>query len=158
MVFGLTGEQIGIQIGNNSFVYAEGVENVKALVKWQPRTLQDTLYVPKLKKNLFSVGAAANKNLKIPFDNNKIEVCIDTGLVASGVKSENQCYKMLLSMERNQQTNYASSESVLLWHQRLGHVSFETLKKIADSGLIPLKLSNADQFFCESCQYGKLRM
>lgn len=150
---------ISIQIGDNSFVKAEGIGSVKieALIdnKWQPRTLENTLYVPNLGKNLFSVGAVTNRNFKVIFDNKKIEVR-NTRLIAAGTKLPNQCYKMSFKTINVEQANIATSDS-LTWHERLGHVNFQTLKNMADNGMIQnLQIKNVDNLFCESCQYGKI--
>lgn len=149
-----------VQISDNSFVQAEGIGSVEvsALVngQWEPRTLENTLYVPKLKKNLFSVGAATSKQFKVTFDDSKIEVR-NQKVIATGIKMTNQCYKMLFKEKGIEQANAATEESVRLWHERLGHPGINTLKEMASQGLIPgIKTSNIDKFFCDSCQSGKM--
>lgn len=157
----LPNKDINIQIGDNSFVYAEGIGSisVKALVNGELEqcVLENTLYVPNLKKNLFSVGAATSKNLKVTFDNRQIEIFNRSKLVATGAKMSNQCYQMFFKLTKMEQANFASSSSAVLWHERLGHVNFDTLRNMADKGLIPnLKLTDSDKFFCELCQLGKM--
>lgn len=60
------GDETTVQIGDNSHIEVEGHGTIEilALVKgeWEPRTLENVLYVPKLKKNLFSIGTTTNKN------------------------------------------------------------------------------------------------
>lgn len=60
------------------------------------------------------------------------------GLLATGIKLTNQCYKMLFKMP-NAQANASTTNSIMLWHERLGHVNFKTLKKMADDGLLSHK-------------------
>lgn len=149
-----------VQIGDNSFVQAEGIGSVEVLAlvngQWEPRTLENTLYVPKLKKNLFSVGAATSEQYKITFDDSKIEVR-NQKVIATGIKMANQCYKMLFKERGVDQANATTEESVRLWHERLGHPGVNVFKEMASQGLIPgLKRSNIDKFFCESCQSGKI--
>ncbi|KAK9744993.1 GAG-pre-integrase domain [Popillia japonica] len=149
---------VSIQIGDNSFVKAEGVGTVSlmALVnnEWQPRTLENTLYVPNLRKNLFSIGAVTDKNFKVIFDDQKIEVRKNQ-LVVKGIKLSNHCYKMLFKMFSVEQANVSVNQAKL-WHDRLGHVNNNTLKDMANNGMLPnVSLKDVNDLFCESCQYGK---
>ena len=40
-------------------------------------------------------------------------------------------------------------------HEKLGHVSFSTLKLLAKCGIIPKELANIDPPVCPGCAYGK---
>lgn len=147
--------KISIQIGNNEFVYAEAIGSVEimALVnnKWEPRTLEKVLYTLDLKKNLFSVGATINKGFKVSFNTNGVEIRNER-LIATGIRLGNQCFKMLFKMVKLEQANCASTDLALLWHKRMGHVHFATLKEMANNNLIPnLKLNSSHELFCESC-------
>ena len=46
-------------------------------------------------------------------------------------------------------------EEFLHLHEKLGHVSFHLLKKMAHSGLIPRKFKDCRDPVCASCQHGK---
>jgi len=134
-----------------------GTIEILALVhgKWVSRTLENVLYVPKLKKNLFSIGAATSKSLKVIFDEEKLEI-YGNRLLATGIKQTNKCYKMLFKMP-NAQANISTSDFTMLWHERLGHVNFKTLKKMADDGLLSNTTININnEVFCEACQHEKL--
>jgi len=99
----------------------EGYGEIKVLVlvngQWEPRILENVLYVPKLKKNLYSIGTATNKNLKVVFKENKLEI-YGNRVLAVGIKQANYCYKMLFRTVRNFQANVLASNSVMLWHER----------------------------------------
>jgi len=133
-----------------------GEIKVLALVneQWEPRTLENVLCVPKVKKNLYSIGTATNKNLKVVFKENKLEIF---RLLAVGIKQVNYCYKMLFKIVRNCRANVSVSNPVMLWHERLGHVNFQTLKKMIDSKQLPgMTTGSVDGLFYEACQHGKL--
>lgn len=150
--------EVSIQIGDNSYVYAQGIGTieVEALVNgaWEPRTLEDTLYVPELKKNLFSIGATTNKKLQVIFDSETLNIQKGNRLIAVGTKQTNQCYKMVFK-SLVQQANSATENEIMLWHNRMGHVNFKSLKEMSDKGDIPIKIKNIDNLFCEACQFGK---
>lgn len=59
-------------------------------------------YVPDLRKNLFSVGAATKNNLKIVLDNKNIEIFNKNKFAATGTKLLNQCYKMIFKIAQTQ--------------------------------------------------------
>jgi len=64
---------------------------------------------------------------------------------------------MLFKTIRNCQVNISASNPVMLWHERLGHVNFQTLKKMIDSKQLPgITIGSVDGLFCEACQHGKL--
>lgn len=82
----LKGNEVPVQIEDNSYVYAQGMGTieVQALVNgiWKPRTLEDTLHVLELKKNLFSIGATTNKMLRVTFDSEKLSILKGNRLIA----------------------------------------------------------------------------
>lgn len=118
--------------------------------------VEDPYYIPGLRKNLFSIEAITSKNMKVFFDNKKIEVYNDR-LLVTGIKQSNQCYKILFKTVVNNQANVSTSNTIMLWHERMGHVNFRTLKEMADDGRIPgLQIKNFDGLFCETCQYGMI--
>jgi len=54
--------------------------------------------------------------------------------------------------------NLASDESLLTWHRRLGHVNFQTLRKMQkEKTVIDLTIKNleATNPFCKGCVYAK---
>lgn len=149
-----------VQIGDDSYVKVEGIGTIKVLAKvngqWEPRTLEDTYYIPGLRKNLFSIGAVTSKNMKVFFNNKKMEVYNDR-LLVTGIKQNNQCYKILFKTVVVDQANVSTLNTIMLWHKRMGHINFRTLKEMADNGRIPgLQIKNLDELFCEKCQYGKM--
>ena len=58
----------------------------------------------------------------------------------------------------HQYTDHLSplQQELLDWHNRLGHVSFKTLIRLANLGIIPRRLRKVTQFpVCPSCLFGK---
>lgn len=48
------------------------------------------------------------------------------------------------------------SEELMLAHQRLNHISLTKMRKMAEMGLLNLKIPAKSKLFCEACMYGKL--
>ena len=81
-----------------------------------------------------------------------------TGItIASGIK-ENNLYRLIT--EEAPEVHAASSKELplTLWHQRLGYISVETIKKTYSGNLVIglHVLKNEKTPFCEPCIEGKL--
>nr|XP_046472588.1 uncharacterized protein LOC124214366 [Neodiprion pinetum] len=65
-------EPIPIKIGNGERIYAVGKGNINVLAYdnnvWKAKHLAEVLHVPKLKYNLFSTGAALDKDMQLVAD------------------------------------------------------------------------------------------
>lgn len=49
-----------------------------------------------------------------------------------------------------------ATTNLKLWHERMGHVSKDTLKQMVKNGAVQgMKLTDLKNFFCEACQVGK---
>ncbi|CAD7083810.1 unnamed protein product [Hermetia illucens] len=49
-----------------------------------------------------------------------------------------------------------STVNLRVWHERMGHVNNKVLREMTQKGLIRgVKLADIDNFFCESCAFGK---
>ncbi|KYM94582.1 hypothetical protein ALC62_14784, partial [Cyphomyrmex costatus] len=100
--------------------------------------------------------AATNKGLKVTFKRNKLEI-YSNRLLAIGIKQENSCYKMLFKTIENSQACISTNEPAMLWHERLAHVNFQTLKKMIENQQLPgVTTRSVDGLFCEACQHGRL--
>lgn len=150
-----------IRLGDNSELPIKGKGNIKVLKlvnnTWIEGLITNVLYVPGLKKNLFSEGTITNKDMKIikTSDNAKI-YNRDGTLVAMAVRTSNNLYQMLFKTIKPFEANTASTNSIKLWHERMGHINLKSLKELSDKGLIDnIDFSDVDKFFCEGCQYGK---
>ncbi|GLV46681.1 hypothetical protein CBL_21320, partial [Carabus blaptoides fortunei] len=94
-------------------------------------------------ESLNVVPKPKNQNMKFDKKNVKYNFCQKKS------HSNAECRKL---STRAEQANIASSSLALLWHDRPGHVGFDTLKKMSDDGSIPYpKLTNSDNFFSEPC-------
>jgi GAG-pre-integrase domain len=73
---------------------------------------------------------------------------LEDGDVNNPIDLEN--YHKILRSKMN------SESDLLLYHHRLGHVSFSKLQDMARLGMIPQRLAKARIPLCPSCMYGKL--
>ena len=58
--------------------------------------------------------------------------------------------------EDQEPTSLDPHDELLRWHYRLGHLSFDHIKQLAQSGQLPKCLLASKKPFCSACQYGKM--
>lgn len=103
------------------------------------------LFLDLLKKIIFEKGAK-----RVSFVKSNL-------VIADGVR-DNRLYKINLGPVKTTKLNVASSGSLMLWHEYLGHVNFKTLQEMNDKEVIvDLKIDQTSEEnpFCEGCAYGK---
>ncbi|KMQ87247.1 retrovirus-related pol polyprotein from transposon tnt 1-94 [Lasius niger] len=151
---------VTIALGDDDVCQAIGVGTVhiEKLVngKWCEGRIEEVLYVPKMKKNLFSVGVCTTKGYDVHFKRGFVNIVLRDKIVTQGHKQDNEIYRMFFRT-KTQVDASVSTLSLKLWHERLGHVNLNSLKTMVKNKLIDgVKLSKTNKFFCQSCQMGKL--
>ena len=151
-----------IRLGDNEIcqIVGAGTVHIKKLIDgvWRDGRIENVLYVPKLKKNLFSVGVCTSNGFEVLFKDNEVKIVRDSEIVASGLKQENDLYRMFFKVivpESVEEANVATL-NLRVWHERLGHVDQRAIRDLVKKGLVNgVSLSDKSNFFCESCQLGK---
>lgn len=92
----VTGEEI--RLGDNSvcLVQGTGTVRIKKLVdsQWYPSVVENVLFVPDIKKNLFSVGVCTSKGFNVAFRGQHVSILREDVIVAQGARQENGVYRM----------------------------------------------------------------
>lgn len=124
-------------------------------------TMKDVLLVPELDKNFISISRATERGATVIFESGGKHVFFISGnkVIAEG-ESINGLYSMNLKPEVISSVNVLTSESAMLWHERLGHVNFTTLREMRARNVVNDLHFNGmqqqqQQPFCEGCAYGK---
>lgn len=133
-----------------SVMYANGTSKVF--------TITNVLFVPELSKNLLSIMKTTERGVEVTFKEGGQRVIFkkDNKLIMDGVKCDN-LYKLEIRPISVSESHVVISDSVKLWHERLGHVNYSTLKQMRDNKVVnDLSFCDvANDPFCESCVYGK---
>jgi hypothetical protein len=131
------------------------------------RLIEDVLYVPGLGTNLFSIGAATNSGLEARFSDDQVFFHHGQHLVLTGRRTGNTlyhldlkpqiaCKKTTCHVDLAQQAGLRAS--LIVWHQRLGHMNHQTILKMISQDLISgLHLTNEKipKTLCTACELGK---
>lgn len=148
-----------VRTADNKSLRTAGIGTVNVQVdvegKFYDRQLVNVLYVPGLKRNLFSVEAVNDKGLSFHSYKTYCEVRNKDNKVSSvGVRYRGNLFRMLFQVKTQPpECNLSSVSTLKLWHERMGHINVKSVKiTIAALGL---KVSDSEPFFCEPCILGK---
>lgn len=151
-----------ISLGDNKEckVIGEGTIPIEKFVDgaWRDSRIEKVLYVPKMKKNLFSVGVCTSRGNEVNFYGNCVQIKKHGQVCATGVKQINEIYRMLFRVRQAQAENEVnvSEANLRVWHERLGHMNSRAVQELVKNGLVNgVKLTNKNEVFCESCKMGK---
>uniref|UniRef100_A0ABD2W186 Retrovirus-related Pol polyprotein from transposon TNT 1-94 n=1 Tax=Trichogramma kaykai TaxID=54128 RepID=A0ABD2W186_9HYME len=160
--------KIPIRLGDGHILYAAGKGNINVTVfdgnEWNSKFLSDAFHVPDLTFNLFSMGAALDKNLCFKCDDT---TCY---FYKKSEESENECvimgkklkheriFKMEMNVENDTHISLVANNNekinlLKLWHERLAHQNVAQVKKFLMQNNIKIK---QDNFECDSCTFGKM--
>lgn len=147
-----------VKLGNkqNIEVLGEGTVLVKSKLKgnWQESRLENVLYVPDLRRNLFSEGAVTRKGYIIIKNKESAQIIKNNEVVMSAHLRENNLYELDIKAIIQESCNIVQSD-IKVWHERLGHLNVKEIKNMSKTGAIPVVLTGNGNFVCEACQYGK---
>ena len=120
-------------------------------------TLSKVLYVPKIKKNLISVGQMAENGAEVYFDKEKCVVNRNYRCVTIGTAVGDKLY--LLNNVREQASFVKKAEPTAeLWHYRFGHLNKSYLHQLAKDEMVTgMSFRNDDFDKCEPCILGKMK-
>ncbi|KAA0041580.1 ty1-copia retrotransposon protein [Cucumis melo var. makuwa] len=99
-------------------------------------SLSNVLYVPSLRRNLVSGNLLNRVGLKIVLEGNKVVLTKNGDFVGKGYLSNGLFVLNTISMNANASSSTYLIESANLWHGRLGHVNFASIRKLKDLRLI----------------------
>ena len=121
------------------------------------RVLTDVRYIPKLKKNLLSLGTLESKGFTIILQNGILKVVLGALVVMKGIR-RNNLYLYQGSTAVGTTATISEVDKVAemsrLWHMRLGPAGEKSLQTLAMQGLLKgAKTCKLD--FCKQCVLGK---
>ncbi|KAH6783227.1 hypothetical protein C2S52_008186 [Perilla frutescens var. hirtella] len=152
------GEGECVYTGNSSVAGVLG--KGKILLKLTSRktlNLNNALYVSAMRRNLIS-GALLNKaGLKIVFESDRVVISKNGEFVGKGYLSDGLFILNVVSELVNENSSASAYivESIDIWHKRLGHDNFASIKLLGTLQLIPyMALNNVSK--CQTCVEAKL--
>lgn len=158
------GEPMFMGNATTAKVEGKGKVNLK-LTSGKDLVLTNVLHVPAVTKNLVSGPMLSNKGFKMVFESDKFVLTKGPMYVGKGYLSEG-LFKLsvvpnnvAIINKNNAGTSAAPSmymlDSSFLWHSRLGHVNFRSLKRMINLELLPKSSLNKDTkcVICTEAKY-----
>ena len=150
------GEQLFMGNSSSSKVEGQGKVVLK-MTSSNELTLNDVLHVPEIGKNLMSGSLLSKKGFKLVFVSDNFILTKNGMYVGKGYMS-NGLFKMNVmtvvphtKINNNENTSSAYMlESSNVWHGRLGHVNYDTLRRLINMECLP-KFKLDPNHKCEIC-------
>ncbi|KAD4384758.1 hypothetical protein E3N88_24926 [Mikania micrantha] len=148
-----------VRFGDNSCVTIEGRGSILLECKnGEQRLLTDVLYIPYLRSNIFSIGQAEEGGCEIRIKHGTLTMIEQDGSVAMRVpRSANRLYKIKLTKGNPMCLKTEMTDPAWLWHGRLGHLNFDTMKPLKNVVDVVPAITHPNQV-CEACLAGKHTM
>lgn len=121
-------------------------------------TIHEVRHVEGLKKNLLSVGQLDDLGCKVEVQNGTLKVIRGALVLMKGEKVAAKLYMLkgetLSELEASVASSSSSEKATTVWHQKLGHMSEQGMKILAEKKLLP-GLTKVSLSFCEHCVTSK---
>ena len=136
--------------GVTTRVLGKGTLNVENFSQFK-----NILHIDGLKTNLISISQICDLNLNVNFNREKCVVIDDNGKsILEGFRSPDNYYTFT---SPSHTCHKISSDDTKLWHERLGHLNYKSLKKLSNAGAVRglPKISKQISDVCGPCQHSK---
>lgn len=139
-----------IRLGDDYTILARG----SGIIYTKIGRLTNVYYVPEITENLFSVIAATRNGVTGLFDHDEIVFKLGK-FELTRAHNDRGVYTMMLTIEKRPEGAMRAA-TIDEWHERLGHVSKETIKRMLDLNAVDgLKIANESTANCKDCALGK---
>ncbi|KAG9455031.1 hypothetical protein H6P81_007935 [Aristolochia fimbriata] len=150
-----------VYMGNDNPCKTAGIGSIKLQNHdGSIRILRDVWYVPKLKKNLISLGTLEAKGLVVTMRDGVLKVTSEALVMLNGERKNNLYYYQGNTVVGTAVAVTSSSkkdvEATKLWHMQLEHAGEKSLQTLAKQGFLK-GTKTCKLEFCEHCVLGKQR-
>ena len=124
--------------------------------------LNNALHVPDLRTNLLSVGKITENNYDVIFRKNMAHVVDHNGKIKMIAEKINGLYFVREEQDHecriSSESSRKSSDTIMTWHRRLGHLNFKDLINAQRSGILEgLNFGQVEgKLECDICVQGKM--
>ncbi|KAL4554216.1 hypothetical protein LXL04_037399 [Taraxacum kok-saghyz] len=156
-----------IKVGDGEDLNVEAVGSLPLLLESGfSLSLNNTLYVPGITRNLISVSKLAKEGFTLTFRYNDVIINSGSQIVGHGcldgnlyrLRLDDKFMESLISFNVDENLSKRKREgetSSKLWHQRLGHISRERMLRLVKDEVLP-NLNFSDFENCVKCMKGKM--
>ena len=121
--------------GAETRVLGVGQVNLK-LTSGKVLTLHGVQHVPNIRRNLISGSLLVQQGFRLVFESNKVVISHGVLFIEKGYLSEGLFKLNVIHSSFNENHLIMNIESSSIWHGRLGHVNYNSIKKLMNLNLI----------------------
>ncbi|KAD5803413.1 hypothetical protein E3N88_14773 [Mikania micrantha] len=146
-----------VKFGDGSTVVIEGRGSIILEGKQdEQKLLTDVYYIPHLRNNIFSLGQATEAGCEVKMKDEFLWLSDHDGRLLMKVKrSPNRLYKLSIKSVIPKCFMTEMSKTPWLWHGRLGHVNFDSLRLMSSKNMVKgVPLISHPQQVCDACLAG----
>lgn len=145
-----------INTANNQKMKVEGVGDSQIHINGHDIEIKNVLLVPNLSANLLSVSEMVKNKNTVMFDKRGCIVLGAENEILANAAVENGAYK-LQSQTASCMLAKESSQDLLTWHRRLGHLNFNDLNKMKNGVIDGIQFNGSAEAIknCQVCLEGK---
>ncbi|KAK8921677.1 hypothetical protein KSP39_PZI020061 [Platanthera zijinensis] len=149
-----------VVLGDGNVQKIQGIGTIKVKTVWnQTRYIYDVSYVPTLTANLLSVGQLLHKGYEVHFTSDSCTIINKSGETEIIAKmTSNRIFSLNLYPDNEVVLTSTAQiqQQTKLWHQRLGHLNGQDMKKLSTQHMVEgLPPITTDNTVCEKCAEGK---
>lgn len=115
---------------------------------------RNVLCVPELATNLISVSQIVRSGGQVRFNQNGCAI-INRGQIVATASIINNMYRLNMPGRGYACMSDVDAEDIYLWHQRMGHLNFNSLKKMSDNVDHVIFSEKSENLSCITCKEGK---
>ncbi|PWA84739.1 zinc finger, CCHC-type [Artemisia annua] len=147
-----------VRFGDGSYIEIKGKGSI--LIECddeKQRIISHVYYIPSLKSNLLSLGQFTEIGCKVVMEDNELRLYdMDDKIFIKVTRQRNRLYKASLRIGTPVCLLANLKDNTWLWHARLGHLNFESLKFMAQRELVQgIPVIKHTTQVCDVCLIGK---
>ncbi|GJW56712.1 zinc finger, CCHC-type containing protein [Tanacetum coccineum] len=147
-----------VRFGDGSYIEIKGKGSIVIECDdKKQRIISQVYYIPDLKSNLFSLGQFTEIGCKVVMEDDELRLYdMNHKIFMKVTRQRNRLYKTNLKMGTPVCLLANLKEDTWLWHARLGHLNFESLKTMAQRNLVHgIPTIKHTTQVCDVCLIGK---
>jgi len=146
-----------VKLGNDTHIAVMGKGSIRMKVNGLMHIVTHVYYVPKLKNNLLSIGQLQEKGLSIKIQNNTCTITHpEKGEICEVQMNASRMFVLTAAMGIDTCLQMNAENNSQLWHNRLGHLSYDGLNTLASKQMVTgLPRITVPKNICTQCLAGK---
>lgn len=115
----------------------------------------NVLYVPELATNLISVSQIIKNGGQVKFDTSGCVIINSKNQIIATASIVNNMYRLNMPGGLAHMSSVEHEQDAFCWHQRMGHLNFQSLKKMSDNTEHVTFSGKTENLTCITCKEGK---